>query len=297
MDNFISNISDENWILLTAILVSLACSGVGVFLVLRKLSMLGDAISHSVLFGLVVGFLLFESRSITIMLISAILVGLLTTYITSLLNKKGSLSEDASMGVTFTWLFAMGVILVSAYASKVDFDQDCILYGEIAFIPFDRLEISKTDLGPRSFWLMLFVCVSVYAYIFVGFKRLALMCFDSTLAKTLGLSLTFWHYSLMTAVSVVTVTAFESVGAILVVALLATPANTAYLLAKSLKGMLILSALFSILSSISGFYLASKVDSSISASIAICSGVIFILALLYTKAKEQRGLSIVNYNQ
>jgi manganese/zinc/iron transport system permease protein len=231
------------------------------------------------------------------MLISAILVGLLTTYITSLLNKKGSLSEDASMGVTFTWLFAMGVILVSAYASKVDFDQDCILYGEIAFIPFDRLEISKTDLGPRSFWLMLFVCVSVYAYIFVGFKRLALMCFDSTLAKTLGLSLTFWHYSLMTAVSVVTVTAFESVGAILVVALLATPANTAYLLAKSLKGMLILSALFSILSSISGFYLASKVDSSISASIAICSGVIFILALLYTKAKEQRGLSIVNYNQ
>ncbi len=283
LQNLISSISDDVWVILIAILVGLSCSLVGVFLVLRRMSMLGDAISHSVLFGIVMGFLVTGSRDPFIMIVSAALVGLLTAFLTSFLNSQGRLQEDASIGVTFTWLFALGVILISAFAGSVDLDQECVLYGEIAFAAFDRWIFQGVDLGPRSFWLLLLVTSGTGIFVACSFRRLKLLCFDRTLAHSLGISVTFWHYTLMAFVSMVTVAAFDAVGAILVVALLVTPANSAFLLAKSVLGMLLLALGFAVLSALGGYFLAAQVDASISAAIALISGLIFIVVLLGQK--------------
>lgn len=268
----LSLISDDAWVLAIACLVSIACSLVGCFLVVRKMSMLGDAISHTVLFGLVVAYLLSGSRSIPLMLGSAALVGVLTAYLTSVLHEYGRLQEDASIGVTFTTLFALGVILISAFAGAIDLDQDCVLYGEIAFAPFDRLYPGGVDIGPRAFWLLAVVTLFSLLFVVVGYRRLSIVCFDPVLATSLGIVAAVWHYSLMTAVSLVTVASFDAVGAILVVALLVVPANTAFLFCRSMRSMLCWSCVFAVVGSIGGIQLAAVFDASISAAIALCCG-------------------------
>jgi len=273
-------ISEPVWVIAIACLVGIACSLVGVFLVLRKMSMLGDAISHSVLFGIVMGFLLTGSRSPFVMLLGAGSVGVLTAYLTSVLHQHGKLQEDASIGVTFTWLFAVGVILISLYAGQVDIDQECVLYGEIAFAPFDTIVVGGSDLGPRSFWMLLVVTILSLGFVTIGYSRLKLVSFDPLLAASIGVAVSLWHYLLMTLVSLVTVAAFEAVGAILVVAMLVVPANAAFLIARSLLGMILLSCLFSIIAAVGGYWLAAEFDASISASIALVAGMVFILVLL-----------------
>lgn len=274
--------SNAAWIILIGSLVGISSSLVGVFLVIKRLSMLGDAISHTVLFGIVVAFLVTGSRAPFIMLIGATAVGLLTAYLTSTLNRIGRLQEDASIGVTFTWLFAVGVILISAYAGQVDLDQDCVLYGEIALAPFDTVTLFNREIGPRSFWILLCVTVSVLLFVLIGYPKLKTISFDPGLAASLGINIALWHYLLMGFVSLTTVAAFESVGAILVVALLVVPANAAYLVASSLSGMILGSCLISVLSSFLGYYLAVYYDASVSAGIALTSGIIFFLLLVYS---------------
>ena len=277
-------ISDELWIIAIACLAGISCSLVGVFLVLRRLAMLGDAISHSVLFGLITAFILFSSRSPIVMFLGATAAGLLTAYLTDFLNRHGKLKQDASIGVTFTWLFAVGIILISAFAAQVDLDQECVLYGEIAFAPFDRFNVFGLDIGPRAFWILLFVTILNLIFVAVGFRRLRTIAFDPVLASTLGLSVTLWHYLLMTLVSVTTVAAFESVGAILVVALLVIPANAAYLLSKSLSSMLMQAVFFSVLSALAGYFFAAQFDVSISGAIVVASGVILLFVIIAEKA-------------
>lgn len=276
MISLIQTVSDDVWVILIAMLVGISCSLVGVFLVLRKMAMLGDAISHSVLFGIVAGFLLTGSRSAFVMAIAAGLVGVFTAYCTSALHRFGRLQEDASIGVTFTSLFALAVILISALSGAVDLDQDCVLYGEIAFAPFDRLYLQGLDLGPRSFWFLLAVVLLVLLFITAGFRRLQLIAFDPVLAASLGIATAVWHYGLMTAVSLVTVASFDAVGAILVVALLVVPANTAFIISRSLYTMLLFSCAFSILAAVTGFYLAAFFDASISAAMGLMSGLLFM---------------------
>ena len=139
------------WILATASLVAISCSMVGVFLILRRMSLLGDAISHSVLLGIVLAYLITDSRSIIAMFIGATIIGLVTAWLSNSLHKLGKLQTDASIGIVFTWFFAMGVILVTLYAGKVDIDQECVLYGEIAFAPFDTIIFGGNDIGPEHF--------------------------------------------------------------------------------------------------------------------------------------------------
>lgn len=274
-------ISHELWIIAIASLVALSCSLVGVFLVLRKMSMLGDAISHSVLLGIVLAFLLSGGRSLPAMMFGAGAVGLLTAYLTSVFHNTGRLQEDASIGVAFTWLFALGVILISLFAGQVDLDQDCVLYGEIAFAPFDTISLAGQDIGPRAFWTLLLVAALNTAFIVVGYRRLKTVSFDPVLASSLGISLTLWHYLLMTFVSLTTVASFESVGAILVVAMLVIPPNTAYLFARSLEEMIGWSVFFAIGSAIGGYLLARHFDASISGAMATVSGVLFIFVHVF----------------
>ncbi|MDX1353342.1 MAG: metal ABC transporter permease [Thiomicrorhabdus sp.] len=291
---------NDFWIIATASLVAASCAIVGVFLILRRQALIGDAISHSVLLGIVLAFLVTESRSLPVMLTGAVLIGLLTAWLSDTLHRTSKLQSDASIGIIFTLFFALGVILVSLYAGQIDLDQECVLYGEIAFIPFDTIIVGdlKTgvDLGPRAFWGIGVVFLIVLTSVIVGFKRLETIAFHPNLAISLGINVIFWHYFLMTLVSMTTVASFDAVGAILVVALLVIPASSAYLLAKSLKAMLWIALAYSQLAVLIGYSLAFSLDSSISASIAVSAGLLLFLTVIILqiqkKNKRQQAINL-----
>lgn len=275
---------DAFYIILAGSLVAVSCAILGCFLVLRKMAMVGDAISHAILPGIVVAFLWTGSRDSVTMLLGAGAIGMLCTFMIEFFHHKAKLQTDAAIGVTFTWLFAFGVILISVFAGQIDLDQDCVLYGEIAYIPLDLWWLdSGQHLGPRVIWVLAGVLVLVISFIIIGYKELLITTFDPPYAIALGISATLWHYLLMGAVSLTTVAAFEAVGAILVVALLVVPAATAYLLTQNLKIMLWLSAMFGVLSSIGGYYLAVWIDGSIAGAMSVIAGFMFIIAFVYQK--------------
>ncbi|RNI28410.1 metal ABC transporter permease [Rufibacter immobilis] len=274
---------DAFWIIFTGALVAICCSLLGCFLILRRMAMVGDAISHAVLPGIVLAFLFSGSREIWTMLIGAAALGVVCTFLIEFLHKKVNVQADASIGVTFTWLFALGIILISVYAGQVDLDQDCVLYGEIAYVPLDIwLTESGMNLGPRTVWIMGGVMLVILLFISLFYKELYLTSFDPAFAAAIGISTTLWYYLLMGAVSLTTVAAFESVGAILVVALMVGPPATAYLLTDNLKKMLVISAVLGIVSSAAGFYLALWLNGSVAGAISVVIGVQFTLAFVFS---------------
>jgi len=281
---------DSFWIILTGCLLAACCALPGCFLLLRKMSMVGDAISHAVLPGIVIAYLLADSRASVPMLIGAAVMGLFTTFLIELLHAKGRLQSDASIGVSFTFLFSIGVILITLFADQVDLDQECVLYGEIAYVPLDTWLLQDgTDLGPVSVWLLSANLLLLAMLIYKGYKGLLITSFDPTYAATLGISTAFWHYGLMGMVSVTTVFAFESVGAILVVAFLTGPPAIARLLTDNLPKMLLLAIAAGILAAIGGYYLAALLNGSITGAMAMVIGLEFIAALiwqLYAKRKS-----------
>jgi manganese/zinc/iron transport system permease protein len=245
--------------------------------------MVGDAISHAVLPGIVIAFLLTGSRDSIPMLIGAGLLGVLTTFLIEFFHRFARVQADASIGVTFTWLFAIGIILISVFAGQVDLDQDCVLYGEIAYVPLDLwITDSGLSMGPRTVWTLGFVTLLIIAFIIVGYKELFLTAFDPAYAAAIGVSTSLWYYMLMTAVSLTTVASFESVGAILVVAFIVAPPATAYLLTDNFKKMLIMSVALGIIASVAGYYLAVWIDGSIAGAIATVAGFEFALAFLFS---------------
>lgn len=272
---------NDFYIILTASLIASSCALLGCYLILRKMAMVGDAISHAVLPGIVLAFLFSGSRDSMTMLVGAGLIGLLTTFLIEFFHTKARLQTDASIGITFTWLFAIGVVLISLFAGKVDLDQDCVLYGEIAYVPLDVIITqSGQNLGPKALYVSGMILVLILLFISIGYKELFLTTFDPTFASAIGISATLWHYALMGAVSVTTVASFESVGAILVVALLIAPAATAYLLTDNFKIMMVTACGVGILSSIGGYYLAVWLDGSIAGAIASVCGIFFGLAMV-----------------
>ncbi|MDG6774711.1 metal ABC transporter permease [Thiomicrorhabdus sp. ZW0627] len=283
---------NDLWILATASLVAVSCALVGSFLILRRQSLVGDAISHSVLLGIVIAFLATDSRSLPVMLGGAVMIGLLTAWLSDSLHKFGKLQSDASIGIVFTLFFALGVILISLYAGQVDLDQECVLYGEIAFVPFDTIVWGNpetgVDLGPRALWAIGIVFLIVLISILIGFNRLQTVAFHPSLAVSLGINVVFWHYFLMTLVSLTTVASFDAVGAILVVALLVIPASSAYLIAKSLKGMLWLASAYGLASVMIGYAVSYKLDSSISASIAVSAGGLLLATVLALEIRKRK---------
>lgn len=274
------------WIILTGSLVATCCSLLGCYLILRRMAMVGDAISHAVLPGIVIAFLLTGSRDSVPMLIGAGLLGVLTTFLIEFFHRYARVQSDAAIGVTFTWLFAIGIILISVFAGQVDLDQDCVLYGEIAYVPLDLwITEGGLSLGPRTVWTLGAVTILITLFIIIGYKELFLTAFDPGYAAAIGVSTSLWYYLLMTAVSLTTVASFESVGAILVVALLVAPPATAYLLTDDFKMMLGLSVLLGIVASFAGYYLAVLLDGSIAGAIATVTGIEFILAFLFSPSR------------
>lgn len=267
------------WILLTGSLVAACCGIVGVFLVLRKMAMIGDAISHSVMPGIVIAFLISGSRDSLLMMFAALLFGLLTTFLIGLFQRNG-IQSDASIGVVFTSLFAIGVILVSLFARQVHLDQDAILYGEIAFVHWNIWEVGGINLGPKAVWLLGATLIVIGTVIGLFYKQFKLCAFDPALAAAIGIPVALFHYALMGLVSMATVSSFESVGAILVVGMLIIPASTAYLLTDRLGMMIALSVASGVASTFVGYGASIVLDASIAGCIVCAAGLLFAGALL-----------------
>ncbi len=270
----------EFWVILTGILAASACGLIGSFLVLRQNAMLGDAISHAVLPGLALGFLITSSRGVVPMIIGAGLMGLLTAFLTEFLSRSGRLYRDSSLGIVFTSLFSVGVILIAGFAGQVDLDQECVLYGEIAYTPWDSFMLGGTNLGPRAIWILSSVFLGNLLFIILFYKQLKITSFDPPLAKTVGISDRLWHYLLTAMVSLTVVASFESVGAILVVAMLIIPGATAFLLTQKLWLMLILSVIVGMVSAVGGYLGASATNTSIAGFMAVVGGVVFGITLI-----------------
>lgn len=279
---------------LIASLVAIACAIPGVFLVLRKMALISDAISHAILPGVVIGFFITHDLSSPLLIILAAFTGILTVFLVEFIQKTGLVKEDTAIGLIFPALFSIGVILIAQNANDVHLDIDAVLLGELAFAPFDRLELFGLDVGPKSLWVIGTILLVTLSLLLAFFKELKVSTFDVGLASALGFSPVVLHYGLMTVASVTTVGAFDAVGAILVVALTIAPAATAYLLTKDLKAMILLSVGFGVFSAISGYWLAHGLDASIAGSIASVLGIVFLMVFLFAPGT---GMVSVVYKQ
>lgn len=277
----------DTWIVATAVVTGLACALLGNFLVLRRMSMMGDAISHAVLPGLAAAFLITGSRGSVAMLVGAAVVGVLTALFTQWISRFGKVEESAAMGVVFTGLFAAGLIMIVRAADAVDLDPGCVLYGAIEMTPLDTVYIMGFAI-PRAVVVTGSVLLLDMLAVGLLYKEFRITSFDPGLATAQGIDARLMHYLLMVLVAITTVAAFESVGSILVIAMLIVPAATAHLLTDRLGPMILTSLLLSAVCSGLGHVAAITVpvwwgfsDTSTSGSISVVLGLVFLLALFF----------------
>lgn len=267
------------WIIITGILVAICSGSLGCYLVLQKRAMLADAISHAVLPGIVIAYLLSGDRSPYLMLIAASISGLVATFLVDWLEKKVGLQADSSIGVTYTWMFAVGIILLAYFAGQTDLDQECVLFGELIYVPLHKTEIFGFKIPIATTRLSILMLVIIGFLIACG-RSLQLYSFDSAFAAFKGLSTTLLHYTFLGLISTTTVFSFESVGVILVIALLVIPPISAKLWASSVNKMILISVIYSIASVLIGFALAYYLDNTLSATITLSSAALFILSFI-----------------
>lgn len=284
--------SVDTWIVVIGALCAVACALPGCFLVLRGMSIMGDAISHAVLPGLAIAFLVTGDRASLPMFAGAAATGVLTALFTQWIHRCASVDQGAAMGVVFTTMFALGLVIIVRAADHVDLDPGCVLYGAIEFTPLDTVALGPWN-APRAAWMNGAVLLLNASVIALLFKELRLCAFDPGLAATLGFSPGFLHYLLMTLVAVTSVAAFESVGSIIVIAMLIVPAATAQLLTKRLLPMLLASAAVAVLSAVLGHLGALLLppvlgfeSTTTSGMMAFASGVVFLAAALVSRARQ-----------
>ncbi|WP_373472114.1 metal ABC transporter permease [Carnobacterium alterfunditum] len=267
---------------LIAVLVAVACALPGVFLVIRGMAMMADAITHTILLGIVVAFFITQDLNSPFLILGAAFVGILTVWLTELIHQTKLLDKDASIGIIFPLLFSIAIILITRYAGDVHLDTDSVLLGELAFAPFDRLIVFGIDIGPQAVYSMSIILVILLLFIGFFYKELKLTSFDSLLAASLGFSPILLHYALMSLVSVTAVGAFEAVGSILVVAFMVGPPVSAYLLTNRLSYMLGISAALGAFNSLIGFQLSMYFDVSIAGMIAVTTGLTFAVIFVFS---------------
>ena len=243
----------DTWIVLTGALTAMACAVPGVFLLLNKQSMLGDAISHAVLPGLAIGFLVSGSRDPLPMFIGAVLAGLFTGVVSGVIERRGRVEAGASLGVVFCSLFALGLILIRLAADHVDLDPGCVLYGALELAVIDSATV------PRIVWQSGAILILNLFLAGMFFKELQVVAFDPRFAKASGIPSGLIQQGLTVVTALTTVVAFESVGSILVIAMLIVPGASAMLLSRSVSGVLLWSLVVAISSAVLGHVLAISV--------------------------------------
>ncbi len=279
---------NDFYTILTASLVAINCALMGGFLMMRKMVMIGDAISHAVLPGIFVAYYISGSTASLPILAGAAFSGILATLMIEWFTKKARLQSDAAIGISYTLLFAIGIILISKWGQNADLDQQCVLYGEIEQISFWLQPIAFGIVLPKQTVILLAVAVLLIGAVIWGYKGLFITTFDPDFALSTGVAVTFWHYFLMSGVSLTTVVSFESVGAILVIAFLSGPPAIAYLLTEDFKKMLILACLVGILCSIGGYYTAKWLDVSVAGAISTFIGLVFMIVFIGTSVLKRK---------
>lgn len=277
-------------IALMGFFVATACGLVGNYLMMRRMALVGDAISHSVLPGIAIAFLVSKSRGTLPMFTGALIAGVVTTILIEIIHKQSRVKQDAAIGIAFTSMFAIGVILISVFASQVDLDQECVLYGEIGYIgivvPPDLMpaihENGLFEVIPLAVTRMGVVAALTVLLVTFFYKQLLVSSFDAGLARSLGINATFVHYALMCWLSITVVSAFEAVGAILVIAMLILPGATAFLLSTRLPVIHALTILVAALSSVLGIPLATWLNCTMAGAMVVMASVLFVLAWIFS---------------
>jgi manganese/zinc/iron transport system permease protein len=265
---------------LIAVVVAVACALPGVFLVLQRMAMMSDAISHAILPGIVVAFFLTGNLGSPWLIVGAAATGVLTVALVEMLRKTGLLKEDAAIGIVFPALFSLGVVLIARYAGDIHLDVDAVLLGELAFAPFNRMIVGGVDIGPQALVVMSVILALNVVLLSLFHKELVLTTFDPALASALGFLPGAVTYGLMGVVSVTAVGAFDAVGSILVVALMVAPPAAAYLWTERLRMMMLFSVFFGISSGVGGYWMARWLDASIAGSMASVAGIVFCISFL-----------------
>lgn len=278
---------DYLWIWVMGLLVSLSCGIVGNFLILRRMALVGDAISHSVLPGLVIAFLITGSLEGPVMIAGAAVAGVLTTVLIEVIHQNSRVKADAALGIVFSALFALGVILITLFAGDVHLDVEHVLYGAIEFIPWeDSLAVGDLFV-PYPVIQMLVVSVVVLLLVAVFYKELLVSSFDPVMATSLGMPVRFIHYSLMATLAIVVVSAFSAVGAILVIAMLILPGITASMYSDRLWVLLLASLPLSTVYAIGGLHLALWLGCSTAGAMVVVAFLLFLISWIFS---PHRGL-------
>jgi len=271
-------------IVLTAVLISIACALPGAFLVLRKMAMMADAISHAILPGIVAGYFLARGPNLLAGFVGAAAAAVITASLIEALANTRKMAGESAIGLVFPAMFALGTFLVSRYFANVHLDADAVLYGNIEFVGFENLLVMGVNLGPQALWVMAALCIVNLLFVGLLFKELKLATFDPGLAAALGFSPALLHHLLMAVTSVTAVGAFVAVGAVLVVALMIIPAATAYLLTDDLRRMVVIACLVGALGAVLGYGVARAINASVSGAMVTVLGVQFLLVVLFSPA-------------
>lgn len=285
--------SIDTWIVVAGILSALSCALLGNFLLLRRMSMMGDAISHAILPGLAIAFLWTGQRSSFVMFIGAAFTGVLVALFTQWIHRFGKVEQGASMGVAFSTLFALGLVLIRQAADHVHIDAECVLIGALELVPSTTWEIGGLFI-PRAVIILSVVLLLNIGFVFFLFKELKISSFDPQLATTLGIPSSLMHYLMMVFVAITATAAFESVGSILVIAMMIVPAAIAHLLTERLSAMIWISLLMGALAAVLGHLSAVIVPGwfglhsvSTSSMMAVVSGLLFLVVIMVA---PQHGL-------
>ncbi|MGG5317504.1 metal ABC transporter permease subunit [Enterococcus sp. AZ072] len=260
--NFIEGLQEFHFLqnaLITALVIGVVSGVVGCFIILRGMSLMGDAISHAVLPGVAISYILGIN-----FFIGAITFGILASVIITFIKSNSVVKGDTAIGITFSSFLALGVILIGVANSSTDLFH--ILFGNILAVQ----DIDK--------WITIGVAVIVLTVIILFFKELLITSFDPLMAKALGMKVNFYHYLLMILLTLVAVTAMQSVGTILIVAMLITPAATAYLYSNSLKTMMLISACLGALSSLLGLFIGYTFNIAVGSCIVLTATSFFIIS-------------------
>ena len=282
IDTLISYFSISYESLFVLIATATACALLSPFLVLRKLSMVSDAISHSVLLGIVLAFFIVKDVGSPLLIAGAALFGVITVFAVEFLSGTGLVKNDDAVGIVFPMFFALAVVLITKFARNVHLDTDIVLMGEVIIAPLNRTEFLGMDL-PKAFVQMGILFIVNLLFIIIFFKELKITTFDKGFAKLAGFSSVALFYALMTLSSLTAVTAFDAVGAILVVSFLITPGAAAYLISKDLKVMIAISVGYAVINSIIGYVLSLLMNVSMSGMTAAVAGVTFLITFLFNK--------------
>lgn len=273
-----------------AVLTAVSCGVPGMFLVLRRCSMLSDAITHTVLLGIVLAFFATGDLDSPLLLCGAALMGVVTVWMTETVAKTRLAAEDSAVGIVFPLLFSVAVILISRFAGAVHLDTDAVLLGELAFAPFQRMVVCGVDIGAKGIYTALGMLTINLLVVLIFYKELKLAAFEPVQAAILGFAPGLLHYGVMTLASLTAVSAFEAVGAVLVVAFMIGPPAAACQLTDDLGNAFWISAGLGAVSGIGGFWLAKGLDVSISGSMALVTGSLFFLSLLLGALRRRKKL-------